>query len=345
MNVVSLLSIIKFRPIAQTPGALMAMSKLKILACVLAEVLPAASCLAQTWPNAPLRYIVPFPPGGSTDIISRQLGERLRERLGQPVVIENIGGAGSAIGVSRVAKATPDGYTIGLGNTASHTIIPFLSSTSPYDPVADFSPISIINEYVNVLVVHPKIPVSNVRELVALNKSRVGGLTYASSGNGASNHLSAELLARVAYVRMTHVPYKGGPLALVDVRTGQVDYMFDTIIGSMAMIKSGSLRALATTGRTRDPYLPKVPAVAEFYPGYEVAGFMAVFGPAGMPKAVIDRLNSELATIIRSPEMTERLTQLYFNARTSTPDELSQRVRKDGAHWKALIASAGIKLN
>lgn len=318
---------------------------LKVLASIFTASLIAGACFAQSWPTAPLRYIVPFPPGGSTDIISRHLGEKLRERLGQPVVIENIGGAGSAIGVGRMAKAAPDGYTIGLGNTASHTIIPFLSSTPPYDPNADFSPVSLINEYVNVLVIHPGIPARNVRELMALNKMRAGGLTYASSGNGASNHLSAELLARVANVRMTHVPYKGGPLALVDVRAGQVDYMFDTIIGSMAMIRSGSLRALATTGRARDPYLPDVPAVAEFYPGYEVAGFMAVFGPAGIPRAVVDRLNREIAAIIRSPEMTERLTQQYFNARTSTPDELAQRVRKDGAHWKALIASAGIKLN
>ena len=234
---------------------------------------------------------------------------------------------------------------MGLGNTASHTIIPFLSSTSPYDPVADFLPISIINEYVNVLGVHPRIPARNVRELVALNTSRVGGLTYASSGNGASNQLSAELLARVANVRMTHVPCKGGALALLDVRAGQVDCMVDTIGTSMPMMKAGAVRAVVTTGRTRDPYLPNVPAVAAFYPGYEAAGFKAVFGAAGRPKAVIDRLNSELATIIRSPEMTERLTQLYFNARTGTPGELAQRVRKDGAHWKALIAAAGIKLD
>ena len=219
----------------------------------------AGQCWAQGWPSAPLRYIVPFPPGGSTDVISRHLGEKLRERLGQPVVIENIGGAGSAIGVGRVAKAAPDGYTIGLGNTASHTIIPYLSASAPYDPIADFSPI--------------------------------------------------------------------------------------TIITSMPMIKAGTLRALATTGRTRDPFLPDVPAVAEFYRGYEVAGFMAVFGPAGMPRAVVDRLNTELVAIIRSPEMMERLSLLCFNPRTSTPEELALRVRKDGAHWKALITSAGIKLD
>ena len=208
-----------------------------------------------------------------------------------------------------------------------------------------WQPRRIPGEYVNVLVVHPKIPARNVRELMALAKSKPGGMTYASSGNGTSNHLSAELLARVAGIRMTHVPYKGGVPALVDVRAGQVDFMFDTIITSLPLVKAGALRALATTGRGRDAYMPEVPALAEFYPGYEVVGFMAVFGPAGMPKAVVDRLNSELTAIIRSPEMQERLAQLYFNPRTSTPDELARRVRKDGAHWKALIATAGIKLD
>jgi len=318
---------------------------MKVIVSALFASLVAEQCLAQGWPLAPIKYIVPFPPGGATDVISRHLGEKLRDRLGQPVVIENVGGAGSAIGVARVAKAVPDGYTIGLGNTASHTIIPWLSATAPYDPAADFSPITIINEYVNVLVVHPKVPARNVRELVALAKSKAGDMTYASSGNGASNHLSAELLARVAGVRLTHIPYKGGAPALVDVRAGQVVFMFDTIGTSMPMIRAGTLRALATTGRTRDPFLPDVPAVAESYPGYEVAGFMAVFGPAGMPKNIINRLNTELAAIIRSPEMKERLAQLCFNPRSSTPDDLAQRVRKDGAHWKALITSAGIKLD
>ncbi|MET4579821.1 Bug family tripartite tricarboxylate transporter substrate binding protein [Ottowia thiooxydans] len=298
---------------------------------------------AQTWPTHAVKYIVPFPPGGATDLMSRPLVERLQQRLGQPVVIENIGGAGGSIGATRIAQAKADGYVIGLGNSASHTITPHLLAKPPYDALKDFTPIAMINEYVNILVVNPALGVKNMEEFLALAKSKPGALRYGSAGNGSSNHLTAEVLASQARLKFIHVPYKGNGPALTDVIAGHIDWMFGTISEVLPYLESGKLIALGTSGVARDALLPKVPPIAEAVPKFEVTGFMAVFGPANLPAAVVQRLNTEVNAILKTPEIVERYANAGMKAVGSSPKELEQRVRADHALWKKVIETAGIK--
>lgn len=303
----------------------------------------AASASAQEWPSQAIKYIVPFPPGGATDLMSRPLAEKLQQRLGQPVVIENIGGAGGSIGAARLSKSKADGYVIGLGNSASHTITPHLLAKPPYDASNDFTPISMLNEYVNILVVNPGLPVRDMKEFIALARSKPGGLTYGSAGKGSSNHLTSEVLAAQSGVKFTHVAYKGNSPALSDVMAGHIDWMFGTVSEVLPFVQAGKLRALGTSGRTRDALLPEVPPVADALPGFEVVGFMALFGPAGMPPEIVEKLNSEVTAILRSPEIVQRYTAAGMKAVPSTSKELAERVRRDKAMWKRVIDTAGLK--
>lgn len=298
---------------------------------------------AQTWPSQPIKYIVPFPPGGATDLISRPIAEKLRERLGQPVIIENIGGGGGSIGAARVAHSPPDGYVLGLGNSATHTITPHLLAKVPYDPVADFTPIAILNEYVLVLVVNPALAVRNMKEFLALARSKANGLNYGSAGAGSSQHLAALLLGAQADLRLVHVAYKGSGPALADVVAGHTDFMFGTISEVLSLVQSGKLRPVGISGRAMDPLMPGVPAIRDTLPNFEVVGFMGLFGPAKMPPSSVTRLNAELNAMMSAPDMIQRLTTLGMRASTSTPDELAARVKKDFAIWKSVIAAAGIK--
>lgn len=308
---------------------------------IIATLVPLAA--AQEWPSQPIKYIVPFPPGGATDIISRPLADKLRERLGQAVVIENIGGAGASIGVGRLKQSKPDGYTIGLGNSASQTITPHLLSKVPYDPLTDFTPISMLTEYANVLVVSTQSPARDMKEFLALAKSKSTGLSYGSAGNGSSNHLSSALLAQSMGLPFTHVPYKGSSAALTDLMGGQLDWMFATISEIKPFVQAGKLRALGISSKTRDALLPDVPPIADTVSGYEVVGFMGLFAPARLPPAITARLNAEVNTILKSPDMVERFAAQGMRARTSTPDELAARVKRDHAMWKSLVNAAGIK--
>ena len=313
-----------------------------LLAVVVLSVASSAS-LAQSWPAKPIKYIVPFPPAGATDLISRPLAEKLRERLGQPVVIENIGGAGGSIGVSRLAQAPADGYVIGLGNSATHTITPNLLAKLPYDPANDFTPISMLTEYVNVLVVTSRLPAQDIKQFLQIARTKPGGLSYGSAGPGSSNHLTSELLATQAGVTFTHVPYKGNGAALSDLAAGHVDWMFATISEVRSLVQAGKIRALGISGRERDPLLPDVAPVRETLPNFEVVGFMGLFAPARLPPPIVARLNSEVRAILASPEMVERFTAQGMKARSSTPEELAARVARDLALWKSVIAAAGIK--
>ncbi len=314
----------------------------KVLVSAVLVALASAS-LAQDWPSQPIKYIVPFPPGGATDIISRPLADKLRERLGQAVVIENIAGAGASIGVGRLKQAKADGYTIGLGNSASQTITPHLLAKVPYDPLTDFTPISMLTEYANVLVVSTQSPARDMKEFLALAKSKSTGLSYGSAGNGSSNHLSSALLAQSTGLKFTHVPYKGSSAAMTDLMGGQVDWMFATISEVKPFVLAGKMRALGISSKTRDALLPDVPPIADTVPGYEVVGFMGLFAPAKLPPAVTARLNSEVNAILKSPDMVERFAAQGMRARTSTPDELAARVKRDYATWKSLVTAAGIK--
>ena len=313
-----------------------------LLAAAVLSVASSAT-LAQTWPAKPIKYIVPFPPAGATDLISRPLAEKLRERLGQPVVIENIGGAGGSIGVSRLAQASADGYVIGLGNSATHTITPNLQAKLPYDPVNDFTPISMLTEYVNVLVVTARLPAQDIKQFLQLARTKLGGLSYGSAGPGSSNHLTSEVLATQAGVTFTHVPYKGNGPALSDLAAGHVDWMFATISEVRPLVQAGKIRALGISGRERDPLLPEVAPLRETLPSFEVVGFMGLFAPARLPPPIVARLNTEVRAILGSPEMVERFTAQGMKARPSTPEELAARVARDLALWKSVIAAAGIK--
>jgi tripartite-type tricarboxylate transporter receptor subunit TctC len=323
------------------PTGEIAMRRYFITAALLAITLSSAA--AQEWPTQPIKYIVPFPPGGSTDMISRALAEELRQRLGQPVVVENIGGAGASIGTARLKQAKPDGYTIALGNSASHTITPHLLVQPPYDPLSDFTPISILTEYANVLVVAATSPAQDLKQFLALAKSKPDGLRYGTAGIGSSNHLSSVLLGQMAKVEFTHVPYKGNSAALTDLMGGQTDWMFATISEVLPFVESGKLRALGISSRSRDTLLPQVAPIAEVIPGYEVIGFMGLFGPAKLPNAIAARLNREVVDILRSPALAERFAQQGMRPQTSTPGELEARVKLDNATWKAVIRDAGVK--
>ena len=266
-----------------------------------------------------------------------------QECLGKPVLVENIAGAGASIGTTRLKQARADGYTVALGNSASHTITPHLLAKPPYDPLTDFTPISLLTEYANVLVVASQSPAQGLKQFLALAKSKPGGLTYGSAGNGSSNHLGAALLGQMAQLNFTHVPYKGSGAAITDLMGGQTDWMFATISEIKPFLVSGKLRALGISSKLRDPLLPDVAPIAEQVPGYEVVGFMGLFAPANLPPAITARLNREVVDILRSPEMVERFAAQGMRARTSTPDELSARVKKDFATWKTVVERTGLK--
>ncbi|WP_158215298.1 Bug family tripartite tricarboxylate transporter substrate binding protein [Candidimonas nitroreducens] len=316
---------------------------MKRLFAAMAACAVMAGAYAQGWPEHSIKYIVPYDVGGSTDTLSRIVAGQLQARLGQPVVVENFGGAGAMIGTERLAKSPADGYTIGLGNTASHTVTPNIQLKVPYDPKKDFAPISLLAEYANILVVNPRLPVKTLKDFIEFARKQPGGLSYASSGVGSSNHLGSELLARMAGLHFTHVPYKGNSRGISDVVAGHVDWMFATPSEVISFVRSGQLRALGTSGLRPEELLPDVPPIFKTLPGYEVIGFMGLFAPAGTPAAIVDRLNREINAILAEPEVAEKYAMLGMKAVPSTPQALGQRVEHDYQLWRRVIAEAGIK--
>jgi tripartite-type tricarboxylate transporter receptor subunit TctC len=305
-----------------------------------ALMLIASACAHAQYPAKPIHLIIPYPPGGATDIIGRALAQKLGDALGQPVVVDNRAGAGAGIGSDFVAKAAPDGYTLLIGTTGSHTINPAIYSKLPYDPVRDFAPVTLLATYCNVLVVAPDLPVQNLKQLIELAKAKPGTVTFGSAGNGSSNHLSGELLASMAGVRMQHVPYKGSAPALIDVMAGQTNFMFDILSTSLPQIKAGKVRALAWTGPTRSPLIPEVPTVAESgLPGYEVVGWFGLFAPAGTPRDIVNRLNAETAKILKLPELKEKL--IGYDTASSTPEQFAAIIKADIATWAKVVKDSG----
>ncbi|MBK8063305.1 MAG: tripartite tricarboxylate transporter substrate binding protein [Betaproteobacteria bacterium] len=305
---------------------------------------------AQNFPSKPLKYIVPFPPGGPTDTFSRALAARLAETLGQPVIVENVPGAGASIGMDRVAKSAPDGYTIGLATTGSHAINPALyGSRLTYNALKDFTHLSLAVSYINVLVVHPGLPIKSVAELVAYAKANPGKVNFGSAGNGASNHLSGELLKTLSGAPMQHVPYKGSAPALTDVIAGQLTFMFDIPNVILPQIRSGRVRALAVTSAQRSPYAPEIPTMAEAgLAGYAEAGsdlWFGIVGPAGIPRPVADKLNAELVRALRSPEMGERIKTQFFNAWPSGIEEFYKVVESDMGKWGKIVRASGARVD
>lgn len=306
------------------------------LVATLLLLVPALS-FAQPYPGKPIRMVVPFPPAGATDILSRELARHLSDRLKQPVVVDNRPGAGGTIGSDLVAKSAPDGYTIQMATSSTHSIGPSLNPKIPYNALTDFTPIAHVANSVNVLVVAPNVKAVNVKELIALLKANPGGFNYGSSGNGTIVHLTGELFKSATGTYVLHIPYRGTALVVPDMVTGQVQLMFDNIASAMPHLKDGRLRALAVTSSKRSALLPDLPTVSDTVPGFESVTWFGVFGPKGLSPEVVQKLNTEINAVLRAPEFQERLRQLGFDAAGGTPADFARVVAADTAKWAALI--------
>ena len=316
--------------------------------CALAAVAAAAFAapqigLAQDYPNKPVRLVLPFPPGGVTDILARTLAEKLAPRLGQPFVVDNKPGAGTVLASDLVARAPADGYTLMLAASSLGTA-PLLYDKVGYDPVKSFAPVTQVASVVHVLVVNPRLPVKNVAELIDHMKKNPGKLSYGSTGTGTSTHLEAELLKSMAKVYMVHIPYRGSGPALTDLVAGQLDLMIDALGSSGPFIKSGRLRPLAVTTARRSQSIPELPTMAESgLPGYEAMPWLGLVAPAGTPQPVIDRLYREVAEVLKEPELRERFKVLGLDIIGNTPAEFASFIRRDIDQWARVIGSAEIK--
>lgn len=315
------------------------------IAALAVALSPAGPAAAQDFPTRPVTLVIPFAAGGSTDLVGRLIAERMSAELGQPVVVENKGGAGGNLGAAQVAKASPDGYTILMGTVATHALNPALYKKMPYDPVTSFAPVSLLVVVPNVLVVNPDFPAKTTEELIALLKKEPGKYSYASSGNGTPLHLSGELFKSMADVDMQHIPYQGAGPALIDVLSGQVPIMFDNLPSSTSHIKSGKLRALGVTTAKRAPSFPDLPAIAEAVPGYETYTWNAVFAPAGTPPEVIAKLNASANKALADPKVQARLADFSAVSVGSTPEELGEHVKKEIAKWAPIVKASGAQLD
>ena len=302
---------------------------------------------AASYPDKPIRFVVPFPAGGATDVMARSLGQKLAERLGVAVVIDNRSGAGGGIGAEAVANAAADGYTLLFATMGSLTINPNLYKNLRYDPVKSFEPISLTHSTSNLLVVHPSIKANSVAELIALAKKEPGTLSFASAGNGTTSHLSGELFKSLAKVDLIHVPYKGSAPAMIDFLGGRISMMFDTASNFVDHVKNGKLRALGLTGTKRSPAMPGVPSISET-PGmedYEMSLWLGLLGPAGTAKDVTTLLNREISLALKAPDLVRQMTDAGIDIRLSSPPEFSKLIRDDIVKWGSVIKRAGLKMD
>ena len=307
--------------------------------------LPFAARAQSAFPTRPITMVVPFAAGGSTDIVARLVAQKMSDSLGQQVIVENRAGAGGNIGAQGVARAQADGYTILMGTISTHTLNPTMSKRKPFDPVADFTPISLLAIVPNVLVVNPQLPVKSVQELVALLKANPGKYNYASSGNGTPLHLSGELFKLVAGVQMTHIPYRGAGPALNDVVANQVPIMFDNLPSSSEFIKAGTLRGLAITTKERAPSFPDMPTIAESgLAGYETYTWNALFAPPKTPPEIVNKLAAEAVKAVQDPGVQSRLRDFSATVVGSTPDQLAAHVKAELDKWTPVIREAKIEL-
>ena len=310
---------------------------------VLATAVAPASAEAQAYPSRPLRFIVPFPPGGSTDIYARIIGPRLADALRQQIVIDNRPGAGGALGADLAAKAPPDGYTIWLGQTNNLAIGPAMRTKNSYDPVRDFSPITLLMQAPQVMVVNAGSPITSIKELIAAAKSKPGTLTFASAGIGSSGHVAGELLNQAAGVNITHVPYKGASPAMIDLRGGRVTFLATSLASAAQFVKDGKIKGIATTGLKRARLMPDVPTVAESgVPGFEVASWHGMLAPAKVPREIIARLNREIVAILDKPEVRDALLSEGGDITPGTPEEFAVFLKSEAQKWAKVIKQAGI---
>jgi tripartite-type tricarboxylate transporter receptor subunit TctC len=315
----------------------------------LISVLPAGPSWGQTtgdpgWPNKPIRFIVPFPAGSSTDVVARIIGQMLGSRLGQQFVIENRVGASGALGSDAVARAAPDGYTMGLATTSTHALAPTLSANLPYDAIKDFAPISMIGSAPYVMVIYPGLEAKSVQEFVALAKARPGKLNYGSAGPASLAHLAGVLFANTVGVQITHVPYKSSAQSVTDIVTGRLDMQFSTIAPTQPLIRTGQLRALAVTSLKRSGTMPELPTLAESgLPGYDASLWMGLVMPPAAPQDIIQRLSRTLTEVLATEEARTTLLAQGLDIETTTPAVFRDRIKSEKEKWHALISKAGIR--
>jgi tripartite-type tricarboxylate transporter receptor subunit TctC len=313
-------------------------------AAMLPMATPAAA-QAPTYPDKPIRIVVPFPVGGVADTFGREIGRKLTEAWGQPVVIDNRTGAGGNIGADTVAKSAPDGYTLVIGNIGTHAVNVSLLPVMPFDPIKDFTPIVHVLDAEGLLVVNPSIKATTVPELIALARAQPGTLSYGSAGVGTTSHLAGELFKSMTKVDIVHVPYKGNVPAITDLLGGQTSMIFATMPTVLPHVRAGKLRPLAVLGTARSPALPDVPTVAESVPGFEVSNWIGLFGPAGMLPAIVARVNVEVQKIMRSPEIQKRLETEGAKFIPMTPDQFATFQKAEITKWAKTIKDANIKVD
>ena len=312
------------------------------LGIVLAAALPVHA--QDTWPSKPVKIVVPFAPGGTSDILARTLAEKLQGSLKQTIVIENKAGAGGVIGADSVAKSAPDGYTFLLGTIASHAINPVLQPKIPYDAVKDFAPVMLLGSISNVLLVGADQPYKSVADLIAAAKSKPGTIAFGSAGTGSSQHMSGEAFKLLAGAELTHVPYRGSAPAIQDLIGGQIPASFETATVALPHIQSGKVRALAVTSVTRSRVLPDTPTLQEAgVAGFDVASWQAFYAPAGTPPAIVQRMNQELATIIATPEIKARMEGLGLEYRPNSPEQFAEFGRKELVKWAKIVKDGNVK--
>lgn len=314
---------------------------------VLLNLFVHASVNAQAaYPDRPIKLVVPYPPGGTTDLLARTLAPRLSERLGQPILIENRAGAGGVIGSQVVAKSPADGYTLVFGSIASHGILPAIQTPQPYDPIRDFAPVSLVAITPNVLLANVSAPAKNLSELIALAKSQPGKLNFGSTSLGGSPHMSGELLKSQAKIQMVHVPYKGGAPMLVDLMGGQISFAFDNLPSSIQHIRSGKVKALAVTTAKRWPHAPEIPTMAEAgLPGYESSAWFGLLAPGNTPKAVVDLLQRHVSAILKQPEVEKIYLEQGAMPVGNTSEEFVRFITAEMQKWKTVVSDTGVKLD
>ena len=320
------------------------MSRILIALVAAALALPA---LAQNYPTKPITYVVPFTPGGTTDVIGRTISDGLQTALGQPVVVDNKPGQAGGVGAAQVAKAKPDGYTLLGGTISTHAINASLYKDLAYDPLKDFEPITLVGFIPNALYVDANLPIKNVQELVAYLKANPNKRTFASSGSGTSTHLAGELFADVIGIKLDHVPYKGTPQAMQDVAGGNVTFMFDQLTAGLPLVKAGKLRLLAVTTAKRSPLSPETPTMAEAgVPNFEMSSWQAVYAPKGTPKPIVDKLNAEIVKVLNEPATREKMQQtMGIEIVASSPEGLTKVMQSEIPRWGALVKKSGAQAN
>jgi tripartite-type tricarboxylate transporter receptor subunit TctC len=316
------------------------------LPCCEAMAQAASTRSGQSYLARPIRFVVPYAPGGPLDIMARAIGQKLTESMGQPVVVDNKPGAGGNIGADIVAKAAPDGYTIVMGAVATHAINPTLYPSIPYDPVRDFTPVAMVAVVPNVLVVNPALPVKNVKDLIALARTKPATLNFGSGSTGSTGHLAGELFNALAGVQMVHIPYKGGAPAMADLLAGQVQLMFDNLANALPQVRAGRLRALAVTTAQRSAFAPELPTLVEAgVPGFDLTTWFGVFLPGNTPRDIVTRLNSEINKALAAPDMKDRLEKMGAEApANNTPERFAAFIKVEFDKYARVIKASGAKV-